>query len=348
MKKFTLFLFAFFLSFIIFMEKIASGENVRENWPIQKQDVSYKKIILKALMKWKEDGLTLVDLDKIKHNPKGLYAYYRNNSYNPKETDNLRFDSSGIPMWKRGNLFFYHPVGLAQFALKYYGVYILSGDKKAANDFLKIANKLLQIQEKNGAIPYGFPFLYYLTNQTYEPGWVSAMAQGQVLSTFSRAFYLTEDTKWLNACEMTFRFLVTPKENGGVLTDLSDLDPSLKNYVYFEEYLSSPNNYTLNGYMFALLGIYDWLKLCEEINYPSAEILYYWQEGIKTLKKILPLYDVGGMSAYDLGHYTFLGKNPNISVIYHRVHIWLLKAINSIVEDEYFDIIAGKWAEYVM
>lgn len=260
----------------------------------------------------------------------------------------MRFDSSGIAMVKMGNSFFYHPVRLAQDALKYYGSYIVTGDKEAIRVFLMVANKLLDIQENNGAVPYNFRWRYYLTKKDYEPGWVSGMAQGQVLSVFSRAFHITQDRKWLLACKKTFRFMITPKEKGGVLVDLCDLDPSLERYIFIEEYISTPNNYTLNGYMFALLGIYDLLKLYEEVNYNSTVVKYYWQEGIKTLKKILPLYDIGGMSSYDLGHYTFPDKMPHVAARYHHVHIALLKVLASIVDESDFNTTAEKWSMYVV
>jgi len=131
------------------------------------------------------------------------------------------------------------------------------------------------------------------------------------------------------------------------MTDLTDLDSSLNDYVFFEEYLSTPDNYTLNGYMFTLLGIYDWLKLCEATNCPSAIPEYYWEQGLRSLRKILPLYDIGGISSYDLGHYTFGKEKPHAAARYHKVHIILLRTLVAITGDEVFEEIGRRWTEYV-
>jgi hypothetical protein len=89
------------------------------------------------------------------------------------------------------------------------------------------------------------------------------MAQGQALSVYSRAYRLTHNQKYLGSGKMAFKFLNTPISKGGTLTTLETLNTEYKNgnYFWYEEYISKPNNYTLNGFMYTLFGIYDWSKV---------------------------------------------------------------------------------------
>lgn len=84
------------------------------------------------------------------------------------------------------------------------------------------------------------------------------MAQGVALSALARAYNATKDARYLEAGERSLAFISVEKKDGGAKTSLADLHPSLKGYVYFLEYQTEPDVYTLNGYMFALLGLYDW------------------------------------------------------------------------------------------
>ncbi len=127
------------------------------------------------------------------------------------------------------------------------------------------------------------------------------------------------------------------------MTTLADLDPNLSEFIFFEEYVSEPANYTLNGYISALLGLYDWAHLPREFDVGQGIAKNYFNEGIETLRKILPYYDMGGISTYDLGYITFDVNQPNISPIYHGVHIYLLHAVHSITGDLIFKEYRDRW-----
>lgn len=332
------------VSCVVAFSVLLAVDRDADSWPSVKQENSYKTVVKKQIERWQNKGLSL-DYVCSQYDHKGQYLDYSSGAY--RESARVKFDQAGIPKLKFGEQFFYHPVAIAQYALKKWGGIINEKNTGYEKEFLDGANKLVAIQKENGALPYNFEWRYYLSGETYKPGWVSAMAQGQALSVFSRAYYMTRDPKWLKAGKKTFRFLITPKEKGGVMSDLSDLDHSLEDYVVFEEYLSTPDNYTLNGYMFTLLGIYDWLKLCQEINHPSAIPEYYWKQGLRTLRNILPLYDIGGISSYDLGHYTFGKEFPHVAARYHKVHIVLLRTLTAITGDAEFERIERKWTGYV-
>jgi hypothetical protein len=165
---------------------------------------------------------------------------------------------------------------------------------------------------------------------------------------YARAYLLTRNQKYLAAGQRAYRFLRTPMSQGGTRSDLSDLDPSLSGYVFYEEYVSDPDGYTLNGFMFTLLGLYDWWQVCRQAGAGNeADLARNFHAGVATLAKILPLYDFGGMSAYDLGHYTFDRAEPHVSPKYHRVHIVLLHALYSITGESTLQHFEHLWRSYV-
>jgi hypothetical protein len=256
----------------------------------------------------------------------------------------VKLDENGIPLVLYFNQYQYNPVTIAQYGLYQYG-HSLSGDQEAYKSFIKIANYLVNMQDKQGALRYNFYYPSKHLGVNYNPGWVSAMAQGQTLSVFARAYHLTGDTKYLLAGKQNLRFLLTPKEKGGVLTTLKDINPNWKKHIFLEEYVTTPNNYTLNGYMFTLLGLYDWSQIATN-EYGKKDALAYFNSGIQSLKLLLPKYDIGGFTAYDLYHIT-KKKPPHLLPSYHAVHIYELHALYSITKDPVLKSYEKKWASYV-
>jgi len=239
----------------------------------------------------------------------------------------------GLPEVRYGDAYYRNPVTMSQFALMQHG----AGEHE---QFLATADALLEMQDLDGAFRYQFPWTYYLSGETYAPGWVSGMAQGQALSVFARAYHLTGDKRYLTAGNLAFDFMLIPTTDGGVMTTLADLDQSLSGYIWFEEYVSSPANYTLNGYMFALLGLYDW----SHYNPVAGD---YFGKGIESLVNMLPYYDIGGMTCYDLGHITFGDKDPHVNTKYHGVHIKLLHALHSITGNRWLQHFEHLWQSYI-
>jgi len=70
----------------------------------------------------------------------------------------------------------------------------------------------------------------------------------------------------------------------------------------YEEYPTSPPSFVLNGFIYSLLGLYD-LKAIAPYNY-SIEANLLYEQGIKSLKKMLLLFDTGSGTSYDLRHFT--------------------------------------------
>lgn len=110
--------------------------------------------------------------------------------------ENFMLDEAGIPMYHYYWGWEYNPVMIAQNALGSYGAYLSTGQASKREDFLSYADWLLNAMEPNGSYPY--PFSFELTQGFNLPeGFISSMAQGQVLSVFVRAYDITGDERYL-------------------------------------------------------------------------------------------------------------------------------------------------------
>ncbi|CAG9760784.1 unnamed protein product [Ceutorhynchus assimilis] len=173
-----------------------------------------------------------------------------------------------------------------------------------------------------------------------ESGWYSAMGQGHAISVLARAFYHSDgDERYLNAALNGLKPFRLPSSEGGVLATF------LNKFHWYEEYPTKPASYVLNGFIYSILGLYDLMSIAPVDQAQEAEFLY--NEGITTLKNMLPLFDMGSATVYDLRHFT-LGIAPNLARWdYHATHINQLLLLDTIEEEPLFQTTAERWIGYM-
>jgi hypothetical protein len=242
--------------------------------------------------------------------------------------------------------YYYHPVVSAQCGLSAYSAY-LNGDDALKDQVLAYADHLIELQDEHGAFHYPFPFYYYLIKAELPAGWTSGMAQGQALSLLARAYHLSSDARYLKAGNLAVAYMTTDVAEGGVMANLGALNPDWPDHAIFEEYVVDPPSYTLNGFIFALIGLYDWAKLDGAQGHGSERALEYFDRGIKSLELILPYFDLEGVTAYDLGYITHKAARTHSAARYHGVHIAQLHALESITGSEVIAYWQDRWQSYV-
>ncbi len=282
--------------------------------------------------------------------PEGSYDPYgdlmnwgvtKRGQYQESETGTL--DENGVFMLKIGDELCYNPVTVAQQALTQYGMYLRG--EATRESFLDLVSFLMEMQAEDGRFPYNYDYPYYVAPEQYfKAGWTSAMATGNVLSVLARAYHLTGDSKYAACAGRAIPFLDIPIEEGGAKTTLAALDPSLSGYTILEEFPTDPPTYTLNGYMFTLVGLYDWSQTGAEGSERAKEL---FNDGVRTVEKILPYYDIGGFTCYDLSHITWKREAPHLGIDYHIIHIALCKIFYDITGIETFEHYYTLWASYV-
>ena len=204
--------------------------------------------------------------------------------------------------------------------------------------FVDAANWLLKNQDKNGGWPVNTERKLDEDMAPIPPGWYSAMAQGQAISTLSRAYSYTNDYSYLKAALRATKLYTISSSEGGVQAKFLDTFP------WYEEYPTSPSSFVLNGFIFSLIGLYD-LK-CTASAEEGREAARLYEDGINSLKNMIHLYDTGSGSIYDLRHMT-LQKAPNLARWgYHSVHIAQLQLLASIDNNPIFKSTLDRWIGY--
>lgn len=211
----------------------------------------------------------------------------------------------GFPLNRtaNGSLVFI-PTTIAQKALGHYDSWLLGGDRRNLDDFMLLAGWLRDHQDAEGGWPI-WPALGMSGISHY-----SAMVQGEAVSVAVRAYLQDPEHAWLRVAEEAVRLMLKPVMEGGTARYTPE-------GLVFEEYPSKSPNTILNGWCFALYGLYD-LKLTKACL--SIDIEQALNDTLRALSIYLPRYDAGYWSYYDT-------DNNLSSPFYHKLHIVQLQAI---------------------
>lgn len=248
-------------------------------------------------------------------------------------------DSSGVKLLYREEINddAYHPVHIAQYGLNQFGNYCETNDPKYLEIACTQADFFVDsIDKDTGLWYYDFDFEVGGTNETLKSPWFSAMAQGQAISLLSRISHETKDPKYLDTCQLAMKPFYVTVADGGLMRDFFG-------HVYLEEYPTILPNYALNGFLFTLIGIFDYWQISEDVQ---AKNLY--NKLINTVEYCLPYYDSDGISFYHLGHLNFNEQlAPLYSTYYHLVHVEQLRVINQFERSPVIQFYINRWTSFV-
>jgi hypothetical protein len=275
-----------------------------------------------------------------RYSPQGPYPFWSSSwvHLDPK----VRVDSNGIPfvIYSFGSS--YNPVTVGVFGLLAYNRWSQHNEPKDRTDVLALADWLVQHQDsQTGSWYYDFDYTYPILAETLQKPWNSAMAQGLAISLLTRAYSLRPSDAYLRAAEQALLPLSKDVSDGGLARPFAlATSTSGRTLTFLEEYPTRSPSFALNGFMFTLLGLYD---LSATGNKQAAGLFH---EGLRTLRRALPLYDLGDGSAYDLGHLTSPPRPVHSDSAYHLVHIALLNALGSVTQDPVLLWYRDQWNSY--
>jgi len=245
------------------------------------------------------------------------------------------YDPSGIPQLDyHGHIGLqYNPIAIAQFGLGNYNLWRRAADPERRKKFFLIADWLAVHLEPNahGLAVWNHHFNWEYRDTLKAP-WYSALAQGQGISLLVRAYKESGDSRYLDAARQAFASFQQPIDQGGVaFTDESG-------DLWFEEYIVSPPTHILNGFIWALWGVYDYFLATRD---PSAQLLF--SRGVRTLLHNLDRYDLGFWSLYEQSG----TRLPMVaSRFYHQLHIVQLRVMHRLTDEENFARVADRWESY--
>jgi heparosan-N-sulfate-glucuronate 5-epimerase len=219
-----------------------------------------------------------------------------------------------------------NPVNIAQTCLGFHELWLTSEQNDYLQSSIRLADWLVAHQ-RDGRWVFDFSWYYGL-----KPPWISAMAQGEGISALLRVHKATGDKRYLEAARAALDPFRQEVQTGGVRVSMG------KGQVFFEEYPSDPPSHVLNGFVFALWGLYDYALYMRD-----DEVEELFRAGLRTLVALLPEYDLGYWSAYDLFPFKIrFVAHP----FYHQLHIAQLEALFQLTGRTIFRDTARSWESY--
>lgn len=244
-------------------------------------------------------------------------------------------DSSGIPMLDYHGAIGkqYNPIAIAQWGLANYNAALATDTVSRWQKCRAAADWMCANLEQNlsGLWVWHHHFDWEYRDRLKAP-WYSGLAQGQGISLLLRVHHSTPEQKYLQAAERAFVPLTRPISSGGVL-----FEDDAQN-LWIEEYIVDPPTHILNGFIWALWGVFDyWLARGDDC---ARQI---FERGVATLVLNLPRYDAGYWSLYEQSG---IRVDMLASPFYHRLHIVQLRIMARLTGKAVFAEFADRWEAY--
>ncbi|HEY7962038.1 MAG TPA: D-glucuronyl C5-epimerase family protein [Solirubrobacteraceae bacterium] len=159
--------------------------------------------------------------------------------------------------------------------------YFLSGHENTA--FRELMAEVIPLATKRAG---GIAWEYMFQFDGGLPPWTSGLSQGTALQALSRGYQRMHDQAYLTAAQEALGiFQVAPPVGVRVAT------PAGAEYA---EYTYAPADHILNGFVQALVGLYDYTQIVQD---PLGQQLF--EAGDAEARAETPHYDTGGWSRYD-------------------------------------------------
>lgn len=246
------------------------------------------------------------------------------------------FDAAGIPLLDyQGDIGRQHnPIAIAQYGLARFNRWSTTRAEEDRVAWTGVADWLARELRPNGhgvrVWMHDFDWPY---RQLLRAPWYSGLAQGNGVSLLVRAAKATGGAAYADAAHAAFESLLRPVSDGGVLVTDARGD------VWIEEYLVDPPSHILNGFIWALWGVYDYARWAGS---HAAERIF--ESCVNTIESALPEYDTGRWSLYELP----AGGPPMLSSrYYHELHIVQLQILERITGIATFGSVSQRWQRYL-
>ncbi len=241
-----------------------------------------------------------------------------------------KFDENGIPINKtyidvKDKDYVYFPISIGQMGLSVYHTWLQTGADEDKDRFLKFAHWF----EKNVEITHelGARWLTDVALPQYKnPGpWASAFTQSRAISILLRAYQITQKKKYSELAKLALVPFQKSVEDGGVMIHT-------KWGNFYEEYTAEVPTMVLNGMIFALFGLQDFVRV-----YPKNKIgKKLLNDGLSCLENTMHLYNLGFWSRYNYCQEKWHPEVDPATIQYQRLHISQLDVLYRITNRKIF------------
>jgi len=263
---------------------------------------------------------------KANYDPNDFLAYYLDKSGRADYPG--PHDSNDIPIYHATNKTDHLPVLTCLCALAHLERYRRTDRGDDLAYFLKLADYLAETQESDNLwrTPFAMPKFDLREN------WHSAMVQGLAISVLTRAAKLTDNGIYIEHAKRALTPFHKKIEQGGVCGEY-------ENKIIYEEYSLSPYYHVLNGFIYALFGLYDLKRLTD-----GSEATSLYETGVESLIALLPEFDTGYWSLYGIG----LSPDNPATIPYHKLHVEQLKVMADLTDSNEIKKYAALWEKYLL
>lgn len=223
-----------------------------------------------------------------------------------------------------------HPTTVVQEALTHWNHYLATSDERYRGAFLAQAYWLVEHEVRIGNDASGWPLSLPLTQFHTKGSWLSASVQGGAISVLLRAYQLTCEENFLQTAHRTVRTFERDILDGGVSI------PVGADGIFFEEVAVYPATHMLCGFIFALLGLYDYVALTADNRIDKLI-----QRGFTTMHSILHEFDAGYWTYSDLLHRHL--SSPSLL----SLQAILLEALAKRSSCDHCVMLASRWKRYL-
>jgi heparosan-N-sulfate-glucuronate 5-epimerase len=239
-------------------------------------------------------------------------------------------DPDGIPLNPtyidvKDKDYVYFPITIGQVGLAVFHSYLQSKKEEVRNRFMKYVDWFYHHADENPKL--GTRWITHVALPQYRnPGpWQSAFAQSRGISLLLRGYQLTAEEKYKTMAEKALIPFTIPVAEGGV-TSFTRYGP------FYEEYTAQAPTLVLNGMIFSLFGVYDFLRVFPQ-NKMAKKIFI---DGIQTLEKILPDFNLSYWSRYNLCRVEWYPRIDPATITYQHLHVIQMEVLYRLTGKEVF------------
>lgn len=241
-----------------------------------------------------------------------------------------KFDENGIPINKTyidvtDKDYVYFPISIGQMGLSVYHTWLKTVSEEDKQRFLKFADWFEQNAEISPEL--GARWLTDVKLPQYDnPGpWASAFSQSRAISILLRAYQITKKNKYAELAELALKPFSIDVEEGGI-TQFT------KWGNWYEEYTADVPTMVLNGMIFALFGLQDFVRVFPE-NKQARRLL---EDGINCVANTIHLFDLGFWSRYNYCRAKWHPEVDPATIQYQRLHISQLQVLHRLTSKKIF------------